>query len=106
MRISDWSSDVCSSDLTELQQVVVPMLVLLVMTLWFSATETRRVLLDILLKQISFENASWEDRLTGLGNRRRFDERLDQSWHQARKEERRVGKECARTCRSRWLRDH
>lgn len=68
---------------TELRQVVVPMLVLLAMTLWFSATETRRVLVDILLKQISFENASWEDRLTGLGNRRRFDERLDQSWHQA-----------------------
>ena len=69
--------------LGELLRVVVPMLVMLTVTLWFSATETRRVLVDILLKQISFENASWEDRLTGLGNRRRFDERLDLSWHQA-----------------------
>jgi len=67
----------------ELVRVVLPMLVMLAVTLWFSATETRRVLVDILLKQISFENASWEDRLTGLGNRRRFDERLDLSWHQA-----------------------
>lgn len=67
----------------ELRQVVLPMVALLAVTLWFSATETRRVLIDILLKQISFENASWEDRLTGLGNRRRFDERLDQSWYQA-----------------------
>ena len=67
----------------ELRRLVLPMLVLLAVTLWFSATETRRVLVDILLKQISFENASWEDRLTGLGNRRRFDERLDQSWNQA-----------------------
>jgi len=67
----------------ELLRVVVPMLVMMAVALWFSATETRRVLVDILLKQISFENASWEDRLTGLGNRRRFDERLDLSWHQA-----------------------
>ncbi|HYD34020.1 MAG TPA: GGDEF domain-containing protein [Methylophilaceae bacterium] len=67
----------------ELRRVVLPMLVMMAVTLWFSATETRRVLVDILLKQISFENASWEDRLTGLGNRRRFDERLDLSWHQA-----------------------
>lgn len=67
----------------ELRRVVLPMVVLMAVTLWFSATETRRVLVDILLKQISFENASWEDRLTGLGNRRRFDERLDLSWNQA-----------------------
>jgi hypothetical protein len=38
-----------------LLRVVVPMLVMLAVTLWFSATETRRVLVDILLKQISFE---------------------------------------------------
>lgn len=67
----------------EMRRVVLPMMIFMAMTLWFSATETRRVLVDILLKQISFENASWEDRLTGLGNRRRFDERLDLSWHQA-----------------------
>jgi diguanylate cyclase (GGDEF)-like protein len=67
----------------ELRRVVLPMVIFMAVTLWFSATETRRVLVDILLKQISFENASWEDRLTGLGNRRRFDERLDLSWHQA-----------------------
>lgn len=63
----------------------VVLLVLLVVTaaLWFSGKEMRRSLVDILLKQISFENASWEDRLTGLANRRRFDERLAESWHQA-----------------------
>ncbi|HEU4709222.1 MAG TPA: GGDEF domain-containing protein [Methylophilaceae bacterium] len=68
---------------SEMRQVVLLLLAVLAISLWFTGKEMRRVLADILLKQISFENASWEDRLTGLANRRRFDERLAESWHQA-----------------------
>lgn len=37
----------------------------------------------ILRKQVAFQHVSSEDRLTGLGNRRRFDESLDAAWSQA-----------------------
>src|SRR3546814_7768160 len=67
MRISDWSSDVCSSDL-----VVV------------YARQQPFPLTDSLAKAIA-------DRREGVG----CDQLL-------RSEERRVGKECVSTCRSRW----
>jgi len=65
------------------RRLVAMVLVIVGITLWFSAKEIRRVLVETLLKQISFERASWEDRLTGLGNRRHFDEKLDSGWRQA-----------------------
>lgn len=67
----------------ETQHMVVVMLVVVGGTLWASASEVRKMLIDVLLKQISSEQASWEDRLTGIGNRRRFDEKLDIAWRQA-----------------------
>lgn len=51
--------------------------------LGLTARNVRAVLVRILLKQVSFEQVSWEDRLTGLGNRRRFDEALDAAWQHA-----------------------
>src|SRR3546814_9380972 len=63
MRISDWSSDVCSSDLIGID----------------IAAEVERLAL--------------RQRIDGVA---RFD-RIDD-----RSEERRVGKECVSTCRSRW----
>src|SRR3546814_1400734 len=64
MRISDWSSDVCSSDLRDF------------------------------------------DPLTGVLNRRGFEDRvmmlMKNRRGMTRSEERRVGKECVSTCRSRW----
>src|SRR3546814_8466844 len=72
MRISDWSSDVCSSDLER---------------------AARRVGLD-----------------GGRGRRERRQfpaaRRDDRGRHQYRSEERRVGKECVSTCRSRWSPNH
>lgn len=53
------------------------------LTLVLSAREIRELLVQILLKQIAFEQVSWEDRLTGLGNRRHFDEKLDAGWRQS-----------------------
>src|SRR3546814_2324046 len=70
MRISDWSSDVCSSDL----------------------------------------HAALGGRLLALACRRRFrswalrgrPEAVEHASPRLRSEERRVGKECVSTCRSRW----
>src|SRR3546814_9372631 len=64
MRISDWSSDVCSSDL-----------------------HRRAIGAD----------ARGKEHVTKLATGRIGDDALD-----VRSEERRVGKECVSTCRSRW----
>src|SRR3546814_11671982 len=95
MRISDWSSDVCSSDLP-------------VLTVSLSGTAPERTLLRIA--------RDLQDRIEGIasvleadiiGDR---DELLEividplalESYNLSRSEERRVGKECVSTCRSRW----
>src|SRR3546814_4812712 len=67
MRISDWSSDVCSSDLGLLRQIVV---------------DDQRVH-AVVAEELAH-------RAAGIRG-----EKL-------RSEERRVGKECVSTCRSRW----
>src|SRR3546814_7532716 len=77
MRISDWSSDVCSSDLGQ------------------------RILRHAdrkpgFLAQIFIEPA--DQRPTA----RQHDTLIDDIRRQFRSEERRVGKECVSTCRSRW----
>src|SRR3546814_10201320 len=68
MRISDWSSDVCSSDLIPFLRVA----------------REQTVLARLAL------------RLRGLP----WHHKCQSPWH--RSEERRVGKECVSTCRSRW----
>src|SRR3546814_7552888 len=79
MRISDWSSDLCSSDLSNysglgrlhLPAASVPTTIRSVM---------KRLVLTIMLILMP----------------------LQASWAVVRSEERRVGKECVSTCRSRW----
>src|SRR3546814_10175693 len=68
MRISDWSSDVCSSDLTGGA------------------------------RGIGYETAK---ELIGRGHRVAIGD-VDEARVKERSEERRVGKECVSTCRSRW----
>src|SRR3546814_8591417 len=70
MRISDWSSDVCSSDLRCGES-------------WFGYP--RRYTCD----QLRYTN---QDRIVHTSYRS----------YGSRSEERRVGKECVSTCRSRW----
>src|SRR3546814_15933097 len=74
MRISDWSSDVCSSDLLAFDLAVPEM-----------AAKTLRLLggftIPLMLIALGVSLAKLEIR---------------------RSEERRVGKECVSTCRSRW----
>src|SRR3546814_8151854 len=70
MRISDWSSDVCSSDLTPRPGAATRLESRLALA--------ESYLLHLLIRLISLRSLLW------------------------RSEERRVGKECVSTCRSRW----
>src|SRR3546814_1766957 len=72
MRISDWSSDVCSSDLP---------------ASWSSGTLFNQA------AQVWNHTFFWNSMKPGGGG---------QPGSAARSEERRVGKECVSTCRSRW----
>src|SRR3546814_6897939 len=77
MRISDWSSDVCSSDL------------------WndiFAEPKSIKINIEE-LKTLSKNYIHWKDL---------FNESLNSVSLKHRSEERRVGKECVSTCRSRW----
>src|SRR3546814_8063860 len=81
MRISDWSSDVCSSDLiAERHKVIVPRKTVLEMQRLLEDSD-EVVSIDVAPGQIRFRFGDVE---------------------LVRSEERRVGKECVSTCRSRW----
>src|SRR3546814_6762050 len=84
MRISDWSSDVCSSDLLEVahgQQVARP------------------VHITVDMPEHDRRRRTQADAMCGAHHLQPL-----QRIHlvRARSEERRVGKECVSTCRSRW----
>src|SRR3546814_3006232 len=81
MRISDWSSDVCSSDL--------------------SGDADRAV--QMLTPQLRAQDrGAWRLRAMILAMNGRDKEATDIVKATMRSEERRVGKECVSTCRSRW----
>src|SRR3546814_10809535 len=88
MRISDWSSDVCSSDLAVVEPGALP-----------AQRPAARLAGDVV-------GAVARDEDMRLGLERQDagvfeeDERLANRF--ARSEERRVGKGCVSTCRSRW----
>src|SRR3546814_15804458 len=93
MRISDWSSDVCSSDLPSAQQGS--------LVRNGQPLQSRSALLrKILVSQLRFGmyvhglDGSWFDHSFWRSKFLLTDP--------ARSEERRVGKECVSTCRSRW----
>lgn len=67
----------------ETLHMVLVMLMLVATTLWASANEVRKILIEVMLKQVTSEQASWSDRLTGIGNRRSFDVNLVTTWAQA-----------------------
>src|SRR3546814_16458312 len=94
MRISDWSSDVCSSDLAKskpfLWAIMIPVFAGIFVT-WFDLMQLFDLEAGWFWKNVvsrsllSVVPGTWID----VAN-------LDRS------EERRVGKECVSTCRSRW----
>src|SRR3546814_10048746 len=86
MRISDWSSDVCSSDL-EVLEVLLPChheLRLLVLPSLLAVDELHTVI------------TPYEHKIRSCCTV------IGPAGGEIRSEERRVGKECVSTCRSRW----
>src|SRR3546814_19684030 len=98
MRMSDWSSDVCSSDLLE-------HLVVLDQRAGLVAVQARHhdVDEDDLRLLVGEVVAPGVEEGIGIGHGRTS--LLVTLGPQARSEERRVGKECVRPCRSRWSTD-
>src|SRR3546814_19426936 len=95
LRISDWSSDVCSSDLVDVQ-------VTLADDIQVDQPMTGDLVQHVLKKRHA-------DIKPGLSGAIQVDRGFDlgfQSVALDRSEERRVGKECVSTCRSRWSPDH
>src|SRR3546814_16870732 len=92
MRISDWSSDVCSSDLEDLAPSI-------------NITDLESVF-ELLTREV--------EKVHYLSRRREFEAHMDYDgdeldllgFYLDRSEERRVGKECVSTCRSRWSPQH
>src|SRR3546814_9528622 len=93
MRISDWSSDVCSSDLSVLvASAFIPFLPMLPMHLL-----VQNLLYDISQIAIPFDNVDEE-----LLKKPQRWQPGDVGRFMVRSEERRVGKECVSTCRYVW----
>src|SRR3546814_14603930 len=102
MRISDWSSDVCSSDLlggiSAMSETI--------------DTATARRMAEagtILGVSVIGQPGGWSvilkmDRTQKPLGAQKADR--PRTWRSLRSEERRVGKECVSTCRSRWSPDH
>src|SRR3546814_17656485 len=95
MRISDWSSDVCSSDLDSEQHLVAAR---------FEVDGHVAVAVsgeDEAARRIAFDDAALHALLVGEAIRM-LARRIGELVVAPRSEERRVGKECVSTCRSRW----
>src|SRR3546814_13798036 len=105
MRISDWSSDVCSSDLPNGSFADVA-------SAGFVAQISGKLLgsdpLDRIAESLHRTMVAAVTRMTSGLSPTTLDKALtDWSHHFAfRSEERRVGKECVRPCRSRWAPYH
>src|SRR3546814_11085747 len=94
MRISDWSSDVCSSDLVRRhvardRQMILRRLQVL----------AERQHVDVVRTQIAHDVFDFRNRLAEAEHQAGFGRYVRMH---ARSEERRVGKESVSTCSSRW----
>src|SRR3546814_15429975 len=96
MRISDWSSDVCSSDL------------------YAQSSGQAPVLIDSSVDSCTVFGSKFWRWMVCARNSRSLNGRSSsactsacvQSWSKSRSEERRDGKECVSKCRSRWEPHH
>src|SRR3546814_15496310 len=106
MRISDWSSDVCSSDLHSQGSSTVMAIANLAMATGNVGREGVGV--NPLRGQNNVQGAcdmgSFPHEFSGY--RHVSDDAVRGQFEQARSEERRGGKECVSTCRSRWSTYH
>src|SRR3546814_14173729 len=93
MRISDWSSDVCSSDLHRMEKISEHLEAVATFTGLASVSRVECHLMFRNPVPMEFALAKLAEKVKVS----RFDRIGD-----IRSEERRVGKECVSTCRSRW----
>src|SRR3546814_13128540 len=93
MRISDWSSDVCSSDLL-VQANVNTRVRDPPIAFFFSIRNDTGAKSDVTLQNFAVVRQFRQDFACGP--------RTHVAMMRERSEERRVGKECVSTCRSRW----
>src|SRR3546814_11954547 len=96
MRISDWSSDVCSSDLYS------PMVDGWIGDDWFSYGAFRQVMFPYFIGQITRRGRGSPIASQGYDDYATLLRAGSASAYAKRSEERRVGKECVSTGRSRW----
>src|SRR3546814_14811968 len=97
MRISDWSSDVCSSDLGLSPIVTVSGSLIAALALFEGAVGADSVWAAAQVDE-AWQAEQWGE--DDLAARARAAHRAD--FDAGRSEERRVGTECVSTCRSRW----
>src|SRR3546814_15608762 len=96
MRISDWSSDVCSSDLRSLHGLVRALVSNMVQGVTTEFTKE----LEIIGVGYRVLNSGTDSLELALGYSHTINYKAPAGV--TRSEERRVGKECVSTCRSRW----
>src|SRR3546814_18525903 len=101
MRISDWSSDVCSSDL--IARAIRDHQVVIVSgeTGSGKTTQLPKICLELGRGLNGLIGHTQPRRIAASSNAKRIAQEIG-----ARSEERRVGKECVSTCRTRWSTDH
>src|SRR3546814_16778321 len=105
MRISDWSSDVCSSDLRGDRRIVRATSVTTVSNIWNGALRRKAPCSKGALRTPLPESTANTAKAITLAHSAsgKFTEAHRQHPNaNSRSEERRVGKECVSTCRSRW----
>src|SRR3546814_20793235 len=95
MRISDWSSDVCSSDLLPTEQE-------LSAQFGVSRITARRALDELAAQDFVERKRRVGTTVAFRSPAKPFQGDIDQAVESLRSEERRVGKEGVSTCRSRW----
>src|SRR3546814_15490672 len=100
MRISDWSADVCSSDVSKADVMILAKLIRRDMGA-VGKKEIRDI--PILGTLMEWGGAVFVDRADGKRAIRAMEPLVDAIRQDGkRSEERRVGTECVSTCRSRW----
>src|SRR3546814_11405844 len=97
MRISDWSSDVCSSDLKLSDVSFADATWVMLLDLFVSQAHDGRLSLSDLYTSIDAPKATTLRTIARLVDQGHLETEAD-----PRTEERRVGKECVSTCRIRW----
>src|SRR3546814_9388466 len=104
MRISDWSSDLCSADLLEKDSRSADLIALMVDDLEvISNLETGQESMELEIFDINDLVKDVFDSLEYMAGQKMIIPDFKEGCNYTmRSEERRVGKECVSTCRSRW----